>query len=911
SFNLLAGWTPKNELGVFIQIEQHDAIYTVPASGGKAVQVSPEGKWPYYPRWSPDGKRIYYRGVDMEKEQIFTYSVSSDGSKPVEVSVQSDRKLVSIVPGGGHNISPNGNKMVISAYQEPYDPKEGVDLWTIPLDGGTPTRLTNDETYEGYPCWSPDGKWIAFIDEKTNNNDYPAIYIVPTEGGEVRQITTEADSLGEGAITFSPDGKNIAFFSDHAIKTIPLKGGLPEILVANIKQRGFPRHSQLSFSPDGSKIAYNGNGKIWVNSLKGGEMQTLNTGLPEAARQSEFSWSPDGKKITFLSSIGGEPEFWLISNFLPLDKLSQKKQSAEVAPKTTTLQKVKIDNVYFGGHAISPDGKFLTYSGEKDNMAIHEISTGKTHLLTSEATWEDPKQFYIGSIVSPNSKQIAYAWYKNNFEIRVIDVDNPQPKVIYGNKDEDVYPSAWSPDGKTIYAKSYLNKTGKCRILAINVTSGDVKTLKTFDFFYWLQLSVSSDNQFVSYHYPTVKNGEISDTDIHLVSTDGKSDVKLFEHPANDQVLGWFPDKNQLLFKSDRSGTWDAWTIEILNGKIAKEPVKVLSEMGENASHMGFTNNGAFYYSLMSRKFTGFISPLDQTNGKLNSKLSEPMLGSIRTAKWSPNGKSLALVKEIWNLNSRPIFILNTVNGNERMLSDRFNVHRFFWLQDNQTLILLGNDKQRESEKNYTGGVYTINIQSEEVAEILSFSDYHGKDWEIGLLVAQMLAKGNNEQKSIYYLKNGQLISRELATGEEKMLLQNQSFNSHNYTLDPSPGGKYLLFCNEEQLYIISTTGRKQIPIAKAITTTSGPTVPNSAVWSSDGKYIFYTENKGEDASILWRVSPSGENPKEVWQSNVPISSLSIHPEGQKIVMTTLSQGAEIWKVDNLLSEEEIVNSKK
>ncbi|NNF33891.1 MAG: tetratricopeptide repeat protein, partial [Saprospiraceae bacterium] len=140
SFNLLAGWTPKNELGVFIHKEQHDAIYTVPASGGKAVQVSPEGKWPYYPRWSPDGKRIYYRGFDMEKKQIFTYSVSYDGSKPIEVSVQSDRKLVSIVPGGGHNISPNGNKMVISAYQEPYDPKEGGDLWTIPLDGGTPTR---------------------------------------------------------------------------------------------------------------------------------------------------------------------------------------------------------------------------------------------------------------------------------------------------------------------------------------------------------------------------------------------------------------------------------------------------------------------------------------------------------------------------------------------------------------------------------------------------------------------------------------------------------------------------------------------------------------------------------------------------------------------------------------------------
>ena len=287
------------------------------------------------------------------------------------------------------------------------------------------------------------------------------------------------------------------------------------------------------------------------------------------------------------------------------------------------------------------------------------------------------------------------------------------------------------------------------------------------------------------------------------------------------------------------------------------------------------------------------------------------MLGSIRTAKWSPDGKSLALIKEIWSVNGRPIFILDTEMGKERMLSDRFNAWHLLWLQDNKTLLILGNDNQRENEKNYTGGMYTINVQSGEVAELLSFSDYQGKDWEIGLLVAQMLAKGNNNQKSIYYLKNGQLVSRELATGQEKILLQNKSFNSNNYTLDPLPNEKNLLFCNEDQIYIIPTTGGKQIPIAKVVTTTSGPTVHNSAVWSSDGNYIFYTENKAANESVLWRVSSAGENPKVVWQSKVPISSLSIHPEGQKIVMTTLSQGAEIWKVDNLLSKESPDNKQK
>jgi Tol biopolymer transport system component len=185
------------------------------------------------------------------------------------------------------------------------------------VDGGAPTRLTNDQSSEYYPCWSPDGKWIAFIDDMTDNNDAPAIYMMNDEGGEIRQITSNTDSLEEGGITFSKDGKRIAFFSAGAIKSIPVEGGPPEVLVANPGYRKFKAHSQLAYSPDGSKIAYSARGKIWITALDGGSPQELLTGLPQGARLSEFDWSPDGDKIVFLCGIGGEAEFCLISDFLP------------------------------------------------------------------------------------------------------------------------------------------------------------------------------------------------------------------------------------------------------------------------------------------------------------------------------------------------------------------------------------------------------------------------------------------------------------------------------------------------------------------------------------------------------------------------------------------------------------------
>ncbi len=379
-----------------------------------------------------------------------------------------------------------------------------------------------------------------------------------------------------------------------------------------------------------------------------------------------------------------------------------------------------------------------------------------------------------------------------------------------------------------------------------------------------------------------------------------KKDIKLIEHPANDQVLGWFPRKNQLLFKSNRGGSWDIWTAEVVDGEVVGNPKKALAEIGETTTPMGITNSGSFYYSQMNRKFDAFTVPFNQTNGELKSELAEPILGSVRNAKWSPDGKSLALIKELWMENKRPLYVRDVETGNERMLSDNFIIRHLLWLQDNKTLLILGNDERRESEKTYSGGMYTINVQTSEINEVLAFSDYRGKDWEIGLTVAQMLAKGNTAQKNIYFLKNGQLICRERASGEEKILLKDPSLYSNNFTLDPLPGEKNILYCNENQIYIIPVSGGKQIPIMKRTTTDSGPTVPNSAVWSSDGNYIYYTQNI-DGGSNLWRISAEGENPIKVWQSKVPISSISIHPNGQTIAITTLDQGSEIWKVDNLL----------
>jgi len=922
---LLAGWTPDNKIGVKSTSKEEFALYTLPAEGGQAAIILNDC-YALQPRWSPDGKEIFYTTLPAEGSNKFwrmTFaSVSSSGGSGKYLPLDPEKKrLKPFGYQGGNRISPDG-KTIISAAWCTDDTLTNINypgshIWKISIDGTEQTKLTAiDGPYvDQSPSWSPDGKEVAFVRKELNEPPRDmigesSIYTVSSSGGSPKLLITESEKWLQSPV-WSPDGKMIAYLTQE--KDVPVTKALNVINVNTGKFREVGEvpavhiNIELAWSNDSKRIAFNDkDGKvIKIMSLNDGSIEDVKTGLLNV-NICHLDWSPNGKRFVFGGVKGGDPEFWFLENFLPLEMLQSKNKVAEVTPKTMTLQKVWSGPASIGSGAPSPDGRFLTYTDpETDNLAMRELSTGKTLLLTNKATWEDPMQFNTGSTVSPNSNQVAYAWYKNNFEIRIINVDDPQPKVLYGNKDEDVYPCAWSPDGKIIYAKSYLNNTGQCRILAITVASGDIQVLKTFSFFYWLQLSVSPDNQFIVYDFPNVKNGKISDTDIHLISTDGINEISV-EHPANDNILGWFPDKNQILFKSDRSGTSDAWTVSILNGKVAGEPRRVLTEVGGNASQMGFTDNGTFYYSLISRKFNAFTAPFNQIKGELKIELGKPFLGSIRHAEWSPDGKSLAFIKELWGLSRRPLLIMDLETGKERKLSDWLSVWHLRWSPDGKTLLVSGYDERRELEKDYKGGIYTIEVELGKVTELLAFSNTKENDGEISLLWARTEAEWFDNQKSIYYFKNNQLINRDLATGQEKILLQNQKINK---ILDLSPDEKNLLFCTENQIYIIPTIGGKLISVVEVNTTTGGgPTVHNNAVWSPDENYIFYTENMGTDGSVLRRINVEGKNSKEVWRSKVPISSLSIHPDGHKIVITTLNQETEIWQVENLLSNEETIN---
>jgi Tol biopolymer transport system component len=319
--NHLGGWSRRDEIALLLDTPFDEGIYTVPAAGGRATRVALAGR---EPRWSPDGSRIFFRGDSMA---ALIASVPARGGVEKPVPIQGEYPpavLVVAFPSGSNDVSPDGKSIVFAGfYRDSREAPGGSIIFTVPSEGGEARALTDPkEGNASNPCWSPDGRWIAYTRQRSlGSAEGMEVLLVPSAGGATKRLTSGEDQVAGAEIAWSPDGRTIAFFGkDGTVRSIPAVGGTSRVL--GEAGRSLIQHLGLSWSPDGTRLAYTDFEQVLVIPASGGEPEVVRPGFEGAITQ--LDWSPDGQTFAFMGVTGGEEEIWLMSDFLPLVRAAQR-----------------------------------------------------------------------------------------------------------------------------------------------------------------------------------------------------------------------------------------------------------------------------------------------------------------------------------------------------------------------------------------------------------------------------------------------------------------------------------------------------------------------------------------------------------------------------------------------------------
>ncbi len=290
----------------------------------KVVQMTDGPSNDHSAAWSPDSKKLLFVSDRNGHEDIYLLEADDPDHPNLTEAHRFKVKQITNTPEAEHGIS--------------FSPKDGKrvaflragKLWTMNPDGSDPKTIVPDVHVFDYE-WSPDGKWIVYA--RRDGSFASELYIVPATGptnlNPARNITRYATYNGD--VTWSHDGKKIAFLSERREngRQYPYVLSLQKPAAPNVNDRGFFSGSGVSIdwddihlraeavvpvpavtasiSPDGSKIAFVDalQHDLWVANSNGGQLTRLTTGRVGARR---VVWS---KQKSPLAAMGGDILYYL------------------------------------------------------------------------------------------------------------------------------------------------------------------------------------------------------------------------------------------------------------------------------------------------------------------------------------------------------------------------------------------------------------------------------------------------------------------------------------------------------------------------------------------------------------------------------------------------------------------------
>ncbi len=326
-------------------------------------------------------------------------------------------------------ISPDGRHvafvvMTIDEHKHTYR----SSIWLASVEGGEARRFTHESTQTNSPCWSPDGRWLAFVSDrqadqesrehKHNASGKPQIWLMPTDGGEAHQLTFMQH--GASSPVWSPDSKQLLYSAQVGPADEESEDGslLPKVRVID----------RLWYRLDGVGFIYERRSHLFLIAAAGGEPQQLTDGDWDDA---DAVWSPDGTQIAFTSDH--TEDRWSLPG-ADIYTLTIK------GSQTGVLRCLTDGTLANGSPSWSPDGQTIAFlSAPKRRSAGH---------------------IYLYSVAA-NANKAPATCLSQDFEGSCQDWTNSDIG------DEHLMPTpVWSPDGQTLYVLA--SQRGATRLFAIS-----------------------------------------------------------------------------------------------------------------------------------------------------------------------------------------------------------------------------------------------------------------------------------------------------------------------------------------------------------------------------------------------------------------------------------------------------------
>ena len=289
-------------------------------------------------------------------------------------------------------IAPDGNSIIYrrTGFDIMKDASKG-DLWVLSSDGKTHEKLTSRDTDESQGRWSPSGDRIAFVSKGENGSEVFVYWMVSGAMAKLTQLENSPSS-----ITWSPNGESIAFTMKVDAKA-PVIAKMPE-KPKDAKWADAPRITdRLKHEADGSGYLKPGFTHIFTIPSEGGTPRQLTSG--DFNHSGSLSWSPNGQLIYFSANRNENWEY----EFRNSEVYSVNIGSGDIKALTDR-------NGPDRSPQISPNGKYIAYTGYKDKVQAYQVET-----------------------------------------LQLMNADGSNKSTISGKLDRDVENAVWASDSKGLY----------------------------------------------------------------------------------------------------------------------------------------------------------------------------------------------------------------------------------------------------------------------------------------------------------------------------------------------------------------------------------------------------------------------------------------------------------------------------